>query len=151
MQKLLRRQAIGRLALLLCIPALVRVAPSHGADRAPLAIKGYDPVAYFTVGKPVQGRADLEYEWDERQYRFSTTEHRDRFKADPLRYAPQFPDFCTMSLTRGQIVVANPEYWLISDGKLYMFAKPVGQELFNQNRAENTARANQNRALVHNK
>ncbi len=31
------------------------------ADEPRLSISGYDPVAYFTDGKPVQGKADFEY------------------------------------------------------------------------------------------
>ena len=43
------------------------------------------------------------------------------FKADPVRYAPQFGNFCAMALAKGEVVVANPTNWLISDGKLYVF------------------------------
>jgi hypothetical protein len=125
-------------------------SPSWGApaNDIPLAIKGYDPVAYFRLGKPVRGQSKLNHVWDERRYLFSSVEHRELFKADPVRYAPQFPNFCAVSLTRGEIVDANPENWLISDGKLYMFGKAVGPALFKQNLAENIARANQHRSLV---
>ena len=128
--------------------ALAIAPPAAAADKAPLAIKGYDPVAYFTLGKPVPGRPDIEFEWDENRYRFATARHRALFKAEPARYAPQFPNFCAMSLTRGEIVDANPEYWLVSGGKLYLFGKPVGPALFRENLAENTVRANQNEPLT---
>jgi hypothetical protein len=90
-------------------------------EKVPLSIKGYDPVAYFTIGKPVPGLPEFEYEWDEHRYRFSRPEHRELFKANPVLYAPQFANFCAMALTRGEFHDANPEYWLISDGKLYIF------------------------------
>ena len=106
---------------------------SNAAEKAPLAIKGYDPVAYFTDGKPRRGLPEIEYEWDEHRYRFARPEHRELFKADPVRYAPQFANFCAMSLAQSEIVEANPEYWLISDGKLYIFGKSVGPELFQKN------------------
>ena len=120
------------------------------ADKLPLAIKGYDPVAYFTLGKPARGRPDIEYEWDERRYRFSREEHRALFKADPVRYAPQFADYCAMALSQGEIVDADPENWLISDGKLYIFGKPApgGPALFRQDLARNIVKANANRALI---
>jgi len=151
MQSLSRRNAIRTLAILAGAPAFARWAHSIAADKVPLAIKGYDPVAYFTVKKPVRGQPGIEYEWDERRYRFSRIEHRELFKADPVRYAPQFPNFCAMSLTRGEIVEANPENWLIADGRLYMFGKSIGPTLFEQNLAENAAKANQNRRLVQSK
>ena len=90
----------------------------------PLAIKGYDPVAYFTDGKPTPGLATIEHMWHGFRYRFARAEHRDLFKADPVRYAPQFENFCAMALAKGELVEANPENWLISDGKLYVFGKP---------------------------
>jgi len=115
-----------------------------------LAIKGYDPVAYFTDGKPTLGLASIEHEWDGRIYRFASAEHRDRFKADPARYAPQFGNFCAMALSMGQVVVADPENWLVSDGKLYVFGKPApaGPALFQKDLAGNIAKANQSRAIL---
>ena len=107
------------------------------AEDVPLAIKGYDPVAYFTDGKPTHGLPEIEYEWDEHRYRFASAEHRELFKADPVRYAPQFGNFCAMALAKGEVVVANPENWLISDGKLYVFGKPapIGPGMFQQDLA----------------
>jgi hypothetical protein len=120
---------------------------SVAAEEVSLAIKGYDPVAYFTDGKPVHGLPDIEYDWDEHRYRFSNAEHRELFKADPVHYAPQFGNYCAMALAKGEIVVANPENWLISDGKLYVFGKaaPFGPVLFQQDLAANIVKANQNR------
>ena len=151
MQSQSRRDALRSLAALAAVSSVVPWAPAVAADRVPLAIKGYDPVAYFTLGKPQRGRPDTEFEWDEHRYRFSSAQHRKLFRADPTRYAPQFPNFCAMSLTRGEVVEADPENWLISDGKLYMFGKTVGPALFKQHLAENTAKANQNRAVIQKK
>ncbi len=101
MHNLSRRNAI-RLVLLVAASPLATSLPSAAAEKVPLAIKGYDPVAYFTVGKPARGLPEIEYEWDEHRYRFSRAEHRELFKADPVRYAPQFANFCAMALTRGR-------------------------------------------------
>ena len=60
------------------------IAPAT-ADTVPLAIRGYDPVAYFAVGAPMRGLPQLEYEWDEQRYRFSRPEHRELFKRDLAR------------------------------------------------------------------
>jgi YHS domain-containing protein len=149
MQNLSRRNAI-RLGLLVAASRLVTSAPSLAADKMSLAIKGYDPVAYFTLGRPVRGRPEFEYEWDELRYNFSSAEHRELFKADPVRYAPQFGIYCAMALSNGELDEANPENWLISDGKLYIFNKaaPMGPALFQKDLAGNIARANQNRVLI---
>jgi hypothetical protein len=142
-----RRNAI-RLILSVASSTFATAVSSHAAEKAPLAIKGYDPVAYFTDGKPTRGLPEYEYEWDEHRYRFFRAEHRELFKADPVRYAPQFANFCAMSLAQREIVEADPENWLIREGKLYLFGKSVGPDLFQKDLAANVARANQNRDLI---
>jgi hypothetical protein len=143
-----RRSAVRTLVLLAAGPLTTAASRSYAADNVPLAIKGYDPVAYFEVGRPTRGKPEIEYEWDERRYRFSRAAYRDLFKADPVRYAPQFAEFCAMALGLGEVVEADPENWLISNGKLYIFGKSTGPSLFNQDVAGNVERANRNRALI---
>jgi len=140
-----RREILRLLAL---APAAVLVRRAAAAPPPPLAIKGYDPVAYFVDGKPVLGRPDLEYEWDEHRYRFSRAENRALFRADPVRYAPQFANWCAMALTRGELEEADPRNWLIREGKLYIFGKPIGPDAFDRDLAANVGKANANRALA---
>jgi hypothetical protein len=145
-----RRAALFGLLVLVGVSAFGTASHSIAAETAPLAIKGYDPVAYFTDGKPTPGAPAFEYQWDEHLWRFASAEHRDQFKADPVRYAPQFGNFCAMALSKGEIVVADPENWLMSDGKLYVFGKPApaGPVLFQKDIAENITKANQNRGIL---
>jgi YHS domain-containing protein len=114
------------------------------AEPLPLAIRGYDPVAYFTDARPIQGLPNFEYAWDGYRYRFATAAHREQFRADPVRYAPQFEGSCTMALARGITKEADPEHWLISDGKLYLFSSARGEIRFQANPAETVVRANKN-------
>ena len=147
---LTRRRAMRGLALLFVAAAVAVTARSVAAEELPLAIKGYDPVAYFTDGKPLRGLAEFEYRWDDYRWQFVSAAHRDMFKADPVHYAPQFGNYCAMALSLGQIVVANPENWLIRDGKLYVFGKPApaGPALFEKNLAANITKANNNRPIL---
>lgn len=147
MHGLSRRNAI-RLVLLLAVAPFVTSVQSAAAGKLPLAIEGYDPVAYFTLGKPARGLSEFEYEWDEHRYYFMNAEHRDLFKVDPVRFAPQFANYCTMALTRGEIVEADPKNWLISDGKLYIFGAAYGPDSFRKDLPANIAKANQNRPLI---
>jgi hypothetical protein len=150
MHDISRREAFHWTLLLAVAPTVATASQLTAAELAPLAIKGYDPVAYFTDCRPTHGLPEIEYEWDEHRYRFASPKNRELFKADPVRYAPQFGDFCAMALALGERDEANPEYWLISDGKLYIFGKapPLGPVLFQQDLAGNIARANGNRALI---
>lgn len=148
MRSFSRRNAIRGFILLVAGSPFAAASRSNAAEKAPLAIKGYDPVAYFTDAKPKRGLPEIEYEWDEHRYRFFRAEHRELFKADPVRYAPQFANFCAVSLAQHEIVEADPENWLISEGKLYLFGKSIGPDLFLKDIAANVARANQNRDLI---
>jgi YHS domain-containing protein len=49
-----------------------------------------DPVAYFTMGKPVKGDENISYEWQGARWLFSNNEHRSLFIQSPERYAPQY-------------------------------------------------------------
>ena len=82
-----RRNALLFTAVAAALPLAGVISPTD-AQEAPLAIKGYDPVAYFTDGRPVQGTPEFEFEWDDHRWRFASAEHRDLFKASPVRYAP---------------------------------------------------------------
>ena len=53
-----------------------------------LAIHGYDPVAYFTDGRPVPGSPKFKLRHEGAEFRFASAAHRDSFKANPARFAP---------------------------------------------------------------
>lgn len=124
-----------------------------GPDR--IAIKGYDPVAYFTEGKAMKGSEEFEYEWLDARWRFASAQHRDLFTADPERYAPQYGGFCSGAMAFGDIVVGNPEAWAIVDGKLYLnYAGPDGTDMsgrddFLKNSGAEIAKADANWAKLH--
>ncbi|HXV80794.1 MAG TPA: YHS domain-containing (seleno)protein [Candidatus Binatia bacterium] len=109
-----------------------------------VAIKGYDPVAYFTKGQPIKGKPEVTYSWTGAEWRFANAAHRDMFAGDPERYAPQFGGFCSMALARGKIKDIDPEAWVIVDGRLYLnFSKPV-REKFQENVHKNIKQAEVN-------
>jgi len=84
------------------------------------AIEGYDPVAYFTDGKPVEGDSDYSYEWMDATWYFASAENRDLFAADPEKYAPQYGGYCAYAVSQGGTATIDPEAWRIEDGKLYL-------------------------------
>ncbi|MGR5457454.1 YHS domain-containing (seleno)protein, partial [Vibrio alfacsensis] len=65
------------------------------------AIKGYDPVAYFTVGKPLKGDSDITYEWNGAKWYFSTQENRQQFVSNPTAYTPQYGGYCAWAVSQG--------------------------------------------------
>lgn len=84
------------------------------------AINGYDPVAYFTEGKPVKGLKDHSLLWKDATWYFSSEENHKLFKSNPGKYAPQFGGFCAYGVAKGYKVKTEPETWTIIGEKLYL-------------------------------
>jgi hypothetical protein len=146
MHTLTRRNA-GRLLTVAAAGLLAASMSSFAADT-PLAIKGYDPVAYFTVGKPTPGLAQFQYEYNHHLYRFASAGNLALFTAEPAHYAPQYDGQCALDLADGKVSPIIPEAWLIRDNKLYLFGAPQGPELFQKNFSENVSKANENSRLL---
>jgi YHS domain-containing protein len=99
------------------------LAPTARSEEPRLSISGYDPVAYFSDGKPVQGKTEFEYLWHKLRWRFASGEHRESFAKDPDRYTPQYDGYCAMGVAAGEAGhkdTVDPEAWAIVDGKLYL-------------------------------
>ena len=96
-----------------------------------IAIKGYDPVAYFTMGRAMKGSERFAHKWFGTPWHFANAKHRDLFAADPVKYAPQFGGYCADGVAYGQSTAnIDPEAWRIIDGKLYLnYAKGVAAVL----------------------
>jgi YHS domain-containing protein len=89
-------------------------------DGKGIAIKGYDPVAYFTMDKPVKGDKNIKYEWKGAKWRFSTENHMKLFIEDPDKYAPRYGGYCAYGVAVDALFDIQPEAWSIVDGKLYL-------------------------------
>lgn len=111
------------LALSLMLFGSVAYAKSTiNTDWGGLAIGGYDPVAYYTMDRAVEGSEEFTYEYLGSEWRFANAEHRDMFKEDPLRYIPQYGGYCASAVPQGGgNAMINPRVWRMVDGKLYLF------------------------------
>jgi YHS domain-containing protein len=84
------------------------------------AIRGYDAVAYFEQSQPVKGSSQFGYQWQGATWLFASAENRDRFQANPERYAPQYGGYCAYAVSQGRTASIDPEAWKVVDGKLYL-------------------------------
>ena len=84
------------------------------------AVGGYDPVAYFTDGKPVKGSENFPAKYEGTTWRFVSAANRDAFLADPPQYAPQYGGYCAWAVSKGYTAKGDPQAWTIHDGKLYL-------------------------------
>jgi enamine deaminase RidA (YjgF/YER057c/UK114 family)/YHS domain-containing protein len=132
----------------LCVTVLV---PTARSEEPKLSISGYDPVAYFTDGKPVQGKTEFEYLWHKLRWRFANGEHRELFAKNPDRYTPQYDGYCAMGVSAGEEGhkdTVDPEAWTIVDGKLYLTHTSQAMDAWRQNPAEYIKQADANWAAV---
>jgi enamine deaminase RidA (YjgF/YER057c/UK114 family) len=118
---------------------------SAWGDEPKLSISGYDSVAYFTDGKPVQGKAEIEYLWHKLRWRFASDAHRELFVKDPERYAPQYDGYCAMGVSNGDAAhkdTVDPEAWAIVDGKLYLSHNQYWMGIWKEHSEEYIKQAN---------
>ena len=105
---------------LLCAGSAFAVSPVNKTLLGGVAIKGYDPVAYFTDSKPVKGSKDFRYDWQGATWQFASAEHRDLFTKEPEKYAPQYGGYCAWAVSQGNTAGIDPDAWKIVGGKLYL-------------------------------
>src|SRR5581483_7837969 len=116
-----RRQLILAIGIAAALPILAESkADPIDKDARGVAIKGYDPVAYFTQSKPVKGTPAFTYQWMNATWWFVTAENRDEFARNPEKFAPQYGGYCAYGVSQGHTVTIDPEAWKIVDGKLYL-------------------------------
>jgi len=109
-----------------------------------LALKGYDPVAYFTDGHPTKGEAQYRFQWNGVTYQFASAENLQRFKADPEKYLPQYGGYCAYAMSLDRIADIDPFRWAIVGGKLYLNNGFIAQDLWSLNKSGNIASADRN-------
>jgi YHS domain-containing protein len=109
----------------------VNTAPGLTTAGAPLALHGFDPVAYFTEGKPAVGNSKFVGTHAGAAYYFASQANLDLFKANPAKYAPQYGGYCAYGVSVGKKFDGAPQYWKIVEGKLYVNLNADIAEKFN--------------------
>ncbi|WP_205944470.1 YHS domain-containing (seleno)protein [Pelagibius litoralis] len=145
-----------KLILASALSVLVTGAAQAGeqyVDESGFAISGYDAVAYFDIQQnavgtrqpeAVPGKALITAEYNGATWAFSTEANRDKFVADPAKYAPAFDGHCAYGLAQGGKVPANPNLWRIVDGKLYLNITPNVVGFWESDIPGNLTKADQN-------
>jgi len=108
------------------------------------AVEGYDVVAYFTDGKPVEGDKDHSVEWKGTDWYFASEEHKKMFVANPEKFAPQYGGYCAWAVSQGYTASTVPEAWKIVDGKLYLNYSKGVQSTWEEDIPGNIKQANSN-------
>ena len=106
-----------------------------------VAIRGYDPVAYFKESRAVQGSAKFTALHKGSLFRFSSAANRDAFAANPDRYVPQYGGFCAYAAALGKKAAADPNLFTVHNGRLYLNADQASQALWRKDIPGNIAKA----------
>lgn len=121
----------------------VNVTAGLTAAGAPLALHGYDPVAFFTNRAPQEGSAKFAAVHDRATYYFASQQNLDTFRKSPARYAPAFGGFCAYGVAVGKKFDGDPRFWTISDGRLYLNLNQEIADKFAEDVPGNIAKAEQ--------
>ncbi len=95
-----------------------------------LVISGFDPVAYFTDGKPVPGKPAYEATLAGTIWRFSNEGNRAAFLQDPDIYAPRFGGYDPVAIGRNRSVAGHPQVWAVVGERLYLFYSAAERDAF---------------------
>ena len=136
-----RRITLG-LFVLACMSRLAQSGDFFEVDG--LALRGYDPVAYFEANMPVKGTPANSFTYKDSKFLFVTAANRKKFAADPEKYAPQFGGYCALGTANGYKVKTEPDAFKVVDGKLYLNYDRKVLELWTQDQPGYIARANKN-------
>lgn len=118
--------------------------PVYTGTFSSLAVSGYDPVAYFVEGRPLEGRKAFEFEWNGATWRFADANNLAAFAADPEKFAPRYGGYCAWAVSQGTTLSADPEVWRIVDGKLYLNYNESVQQTWAQDIPGHIAKADKN-------
>jgi len=134
------------LALLIWgFPALPQMTKTLlNLDKNGVAIEGYDPVAFFTQGKPVKGNAQFHSSYKGATYYFASADDKGAFDANPAKYEPQFGGFCAYGASQGHVAPIKIEATQIVNGRLLMQYDLDIKDKFNKDPQGNLAKADKN-------
>jgi YHS domain-containing protein len=135
-------QAILILTLLSAPVLAAELVNVSGASR--VALDGYDPVAFFTDSRPVNGSPFIKTMYRGADYFFASEEHKKLFTGNPDKYAPQYGGFCAFGVGLDAIFPVDINTWQIRNGKLYLNLNHDILEKFNADFEGNVAKAEKN-------
>jgi len=113
-------------------------------DRNGVALQGFDPVAYFTDGRPVKGSEDFRSAHLGATYYFASQAHKDLFEKNPAMYAPSFGGYCGYAASINRLSPISPEFFQVLDGRLVLQHNKKAWDLWNAELAANIGKAEAN-------
>jgi len=143
-----RRNFLAAAAITATGPALL-VRPAYAMKskiftKGGLAIRGIDPVAYFTAGAPTMGDSAHSSDWGGATWQFASAENKAMFDADPEAFAPKYGGYCAYAVSKGSTAPTDPEAWTIYEDRLYLNFSTNVRSIWSEDIPGNIAKADNN-------
>ncbi len=138
------KKFLTTLTIFVALACTLATAAPVNTNKQGLAIKGYDPVAYFTQSKPTKGKAEFSTNHQGATYRFSSAQNLSAFKKNPKKYTPAYGGYCAFGVSKGKLISINPKVYSIHKGRLLLQVNRKFAKKFAQDFDSNVALADQN-------
>jgi len=127
------------------IPVFNIYAVDLDRDGTPLAIQGYDPVAYHTENHATKGYPNLYVKQADVNWHFCNSDYKELFIKEKDKYMPAYAGYCAYTMsTKGYKKNSDPEIWEIVDGRLFLFANDDKKEKWDEDVVKNVEKADMN-------
>lgn len=113
-----------------------------------IAIQGYDPVAFHSIGKAVKGNPYIAAEHGGYKYLFASEDNKATFLKNAAKYVPAYGGYCAFGISLGVFFPVEIETWEIIDGRLVLQYNLDIKRKFEENKEENLRKANENWAKI---
>lgn len=126
------------------VAQLVAAGEAINVDSNGLALQGYDPVSYFTDGKPIKGDPKFTASYNGGTYQFASEAHKKTFESNPSKYAPQFGGFCGYAASINKLAPIQVEFFQVLHGRLVLQHNEKAWTLWHQDVEGNLKKADAN-------
>lgn len=138
------KKMLALVVFVIALPVLAQTKTLLNLDRSGLALQGYDPVAFFTDGKPVKGSEQFVSHRGAATYRFASVAHKEAFDREPAKFEPAYGGYCAYGVSRNKLAEIDVVAFQIIDGRLILQYSTGVRDDFNKDQKGNLEKAGKN-------
>ena len=94
---------------------------ANNIDDSKIGLQGYSPVSYLDLGLAQKGVKQFKIVHNKIAYYFTSEDQKTAFEKNPLKYLPQYGGFCAFGVYAGAKFRIDPNKFVVSKGKYYLF------------------------------
>ena len=120
------RVVLTAITLLIATSLMAQVdKKAYNVDDSKIALQGYSSVSYLDLNLAQRGVKEFKTEYQGVLYYFTNAEQKAKFDKNPKKYMPQYGGYCAFGVYAGAKFRVDPNKFLVSNGKLYLFLNNV--------------------------